>query len=1028
MPSTNGHAPAPARIAIAPAPAPAPAPATADHLLALQQLAEQTARLHRQFLEGQETAQRTFQMLLGLQAAPAVAPIAIPTAPAPALVPVVVEPPRVQTPAAVPSPPPAPKPEPPNVEPRRPEPPPAPASAPSVVSSAVADALLEVVAEKTGYPADMLELGMSLDADLGIDSIKRVEILSALQDRLPDAPAIGPDQLGSIHTLGDIVAFLGGVPAIAVDVPAPTPKVEIPAPAKASSVRLERLTPRPRAMRSADRRERIAFAPGAEIAVVEEGSGLSAAVRAELDRRGFKSRAIGLDDEKALAAGSFAGLILAAPQSLAPDFLKRAFRLVRAAGPSLRRSGGSALLTVSRLDGSFGLDGLDDGADPVAGGLAGLAKTAGHEWHEVSCKALDLARDVPDDDAARRIVDELTASGPAEVGISSRGAFEIGLERTDWTSGNHRRSPVLDRGDLVVVTGGARGIAAEAAVELAKAYRATLLLLGRTPVADAPEPAALVAAKDETALRATILREGLETTPKKADERAKGILARREIAATLARVREAGAEAVYEAVDVRDRDAVRAAVGRAADRFGPVRGLVHAAGVLADRRIEDQTDAQFASVYETKVDGLLAVFDALEPAALRAIAAYSSSTGRFGRVGQASYAVANEALNKWCQAQARRLPDCRVVSFNWGPWEGGMVTPSLRAVFEREGMGLIPMAEGAALVAREIQESRENPVEIVVLADPPASLVSTPEATAVEPADADMRPAFERPVDIDAFPVLRSHVIDGHAVLPMALILEWLGEAALHRHPGFVVAAVEDLRLLKGVVLRDHRPVPVSLRAGKGERRDGSLVVPVEMRGAAGEGREVVHARASVVLADRHPAGARTIADAPLPPLAEGTDSLYDGVLFHGPDMQAIERVEGCDDRGIAARVSTSPPPSEWAARPLRREWLTDPLAIDAAFQVMVLWCRQRSGTNSLPTAVGAYRQFRRRFPAEGVRVVIEVRQAGDHRAVADVEFVDDRGDLVARIDGYECVADASLNQAFQRNRLARTREVAKPR
>jgi hypothetical protein len=50
---------------------------------------------------------------------------------------------------------------------------------------------------------------------------------------------------------------------------------------------------------------------------------------------------------------------------------------------------------------------------------------------------------------------------------------------------------------------------------------------------------------------------------------------------------------------------------------------------------------------------------------------------------------------------------------------------------------------------------------------------------------------------------------------------------------------------------------------------------------------------------------------------------------------------------------------------------------------------------------------------------VIEVRHAADHRAVADVEFLDDRGQLIARIDGYECVVDASLNQAFRRNRLA---------
>ena len=72
---------------------------------------------------------------------------------------------------------------------------------------------MEVIAEKTGYPAEMLELDMALDADLGIDSIKRVEILSALQERLPEAPAIKPEHLGTLHTLRHIAAFLAGAAA-----------------------------------------------------------------------------------------------------------------------------------------------------------------------------------------------------------------------------------------------------------------------------------------------------------------------------------------------------------------------------------------------------------------------------------------------------------------------------------------------------------------------------------------------------------------------------------------------------------------------------------------------------------------------------------------------------------------------------------------------------------------------------------------------------------------------------------------------
>src|SRR6185369_10373916 len=76
-------------------------------------------------------------------------------------------------------------------------------------ASAVSDVLLAVVAEKTGYPADMLGLDMELDSDLGIDSIKRVEILSTLQERLPEAPAIKAEHLGTLRTLRHVVDFIG---------------------------------------------------------------------------------------------------------------------------------------------------------------------------------------------------------------------------------------------------------------------------------------------------------------------------------------------------------------------------------------------------------------------------------------------------------------------------------------------------------------------------------------------------------------------------------------------------------------------------------------------------------------------------------------------------------------------------------------------------------------------------------------------------------------------------------------------------
>ena len=91
---------------------------------------------------------------------------------------------------------------------------------------------------------------------------------------------------------------------------------------------------------------------------------------------------------------------------------------------------------------------------------------------------------------------------------------------------------------------------------------------------------------------------------------------------------------------------------------------------------------------------------------------FSSSTGRFGRTGQVDYAVANEVLNKIAQQQAGLRPACRVLSLNWGPWDGGMVTPALKQLFADEGIAVIDLNAGADYLVREIATAAGGPVEL----------------------------------------------------------------------------------------------------------------------------------------------------------------------------------------------------------------------------------------------------------------------------------------------------------------------------
>jgi hypothetical protein len=175
-----------------------------------------------------------------------------------------------------------------------------------------------------------------------------------------------------------------------------------------------------------------------------------------------------------------------------------------------------------------------------------------------------------------------------------------------------------------------------------------------------------------------------------------------------------------------------------------------------------------------------------------------------------------------------------------------------------------------------------------------------------------------------------------------------------------------------------------------------------------------------VVLAATLPAGPAARQAPQLAPYdLPASEAYQQGLLFHGPRMQAIVQVEGCDAAGVAGLLEAAPPPGEWVRQPMRPKWLADPLVLDGALQLVILWTRQQRGAANLPCHIRRYRQWRREFPAEGTRVVVFVERSSDRLALCDMDFVDAEGRLIARLEGFECVIDPSLERAYRRRAVA---------
>ena len=361
----------------------------------------------------------------------------------------------------------------------------------------------------------MLALDMDIEADLGIDSIKRVEILATLEEKMPGLPAIPPDTLGTLKTLGQITAFLKkkdpGISACRPDCPQQTATTPFPS---AGSLYPERrilsavqtgFTPAARLPLAKDR----------PVIITDDGSGLSRRIADEVISWGIEAIVASVDQ---MLSEAFvirpSGMIILAPaadsSNLDQDetdavFLKKAFLLSRRFGKDIMdaaTNGGGLFASITCLDGAFGL--LGKGCRPVPGGLAGLVKTAAIEWQEVVCRAIDLSPDWRDFDRLA------TAIGAALRSENTDGGIEIGLCPDLPVNTGYRLnlepalcpegSISLDHRDVVVITGGARGVTAQAAMALAETCRPALILLGRSP-APVPEPEWLVLAHEPSEMK-----------------------------------------------------------------------------------------------------------------------------------------------------------------------------------------------------------------------------------------------------------------------------------------------------------------------------------------------------------------------------------------------------------------------------------------------------------------------------------------------------------------------------------------------
>ncbi|WP_225827638.1 type I polyketide synthase [Streptomyces naphthomycinicus] len=606
----------------------------------------------------------------------------------------------------------------------------------------------EIISERTGYPVDMIEPGLDLEADLSIDSIKRAEIAGELAQRLGLAGGAELlddtelEELAKARTAAAVTQWLTvRMDAATGDGGHRAPDgTEEPAPAAGGTdlplgVAPQRCELRPVPLPDPDPdlgtdsvtvtdpdtdpdRDPVTGLAGKRFVVLGDGdgdgaehgdTGAAAVLAARLAEHGAGTVLLDRGHLLSTADGPVDGVLyLAALSGPGLPVLPDAFPVLRAALACRPR----VLLAVRAADGAGALR---------SAGLDGLFRSVAREYPDLLARVLAVD-DTRPAAVADAVITELHAPGPAPVVRRTAAGRRHGLELVPAPLGPLGTSGAgpagdgaaeaaalgLDRDSVILLAGGARGITARFAATLAAASRCRIELLGRTPAPTAPEPAHTAAARTPVELRAALAAGPGAPKPTEINRTAELVLAQREITTTLAELAALGSPARYRSVDFRERDAVLQAVKEIHAEHGRLDGVVFAAGVIEDRLIAEKTPESFQRVYGTKTAGAGALFAALDdlPTAPAFTVLFGSVAAVLGNRGQADYAAANDALETLGADRAARTGR-RTLTVHWGPWapadgHTGMVGAELGREYARRGVSLIDPDEGTAALLREL--------------------------------------------------------------------------------------------------------------------------------------------------------------------------------------------------------------------------------------------------------------------------------------------------------------------------------------
>ncbi len=939
---------------------------------------------------------------------------------------------------------------------------PSPAVAlPVVTDESIKDKVLEIVAEKTGYPKDMLDLDLDLEADLGIDTVKQAEMFAAIRAAY-NIPRDENLKLREFPTLAHVIQFArdrqraAGTPA-STSAATSTPEVATPArqrPAVANfdaANQIPRRVPVPtlRPPLTICKPTGVTLGSGSRIAIMPDKDGVAEALTEQLQKKGVEVfRLDNAADADALAnqlkiwlAGGPVRGIYWLPALDGEGPLSRmdlvtwhdALRVrVKALYATMRilyeqvAAPGTFLVSATRLGGQHGYDQAGAVA-PLGGAVTGFTKTYKRERMDALVKAIDFEPTCKAAEVANRLIEEtLRDPGAVEIGYKGDLRWTVGLQEQPAIDG--QPGLTLDQNTVFVITGAAGSIVSAITADLAAASGGTFYLLDLVPEPD-PNNADLkrfVSDKDglKRDLFARIQARGERATPALVEKELAALERAQAAQTAIDAVRAAGGKTYYFSVNLADADGVAAVIKQVRERSGRIDVLLHAAGIERSHFLPDKDPREFDLVFDVKSDGWFNLLRAIGDMPLGATVAFSSVAGRFGNAGQSDYSAANDLLCKITSSFRTARPLTRGIVIDWSAWGGiGMATRgSIPKMMELAGIDMLPPEAGIPLIRRELTAGGTRG-EIVVgqrlgvlLDEWDATGGVEPQSTPASPNKLAQGPMFGRIASAGVYsglvvetaldpaiqPFLYDHQIDGTPVLPGVMGVEAFAEAAASMLPGWYVQTVEEVNFLAPFKFYRNAPRSIFVQA-EFHPRGGEVVAECRLIGRRTlsnqtEPQETTHFTARVRLE-------KSLTEAPdvaIPAAANGSTieaaDVY-RVYFHGPAYQVVERAWRDGDRMVGQMAAILPSNHQPSELPT----LAAPRLIELCFQTAGLWQLTAVGQMGLPFHVEQVRLWR--APESTVGPFYAVVTPHPEQESFDANVVDAEGNCYLQVIGYKTVA-----------------------